>query len=105
MQTNFSQRAIAEKTRRHFVAIAVYRLTLSTPLARELGIAYTPTFVLIGRGKEVLRIDSFVRPFHIAAALDYVASGAYRKEPSFQRYLQAHAERLRSRGVRVDLWN
>jgi hypothetical protein len=45
-----------------------------------------------------------VRPFHLAGALDYVASGGYRKEPSFQRYLQAHAERLRERGEPVNLW-
>ena len=53
---------------------------------------------------EVLRIDSYVRPFHLASALDYVASGAYRREPSFQRYLQARGERLRGRGENVELW-
>lgn len=93
------------EVRRLIGKFTVYRLTLSTPLARKLRIAYTPTFVFFKGGKEVLRIDSFVRPFHIAAALDYVASGAYRKEPSFQRYLQARAERLRARGEKVDLWN
>ena len=36
--------------------------------------------------------------------LDYVASGAYRNEPSFQRYIQARAERIRAGGGRVDLW-
>lgn len=195
MQTNFSQRAIVDKTRRHFVAIAlnlwgdreiawidgrrmtekalgrelrvqftptllfldekgavalrgakpvallfetpycagcdelhreglrrpevrkllerfvVYRLTLddkrspATTWARELRVAYTPTVVFFDRGKEVFRIDAYLRPFHLASALDYVAGGAYRKEPSFQRYLQARAERLRGRGERVDLWN
>jgi len=83
----------------------VYRLTLSTPLARKLQVAYTPTIVLFDRGREVLRIDSYVRPFHLASALDYVASGAYRREPSFQRYLQARGERLRGRGAKIDLWN
>jgi len=33
-----------------------------------------------------------------------VASGAYRTEPSFQRFLQAEAERQRARGETVDLW-
>ena len=93
------------EVRRLVGKFTVYRLTLAAPQARELRIAYTPTLVLFDRGKEVLRIDSFVRPFHIAAALDYVASGAYRKEPAFQRYLQARAERLRGRGASVDLWN
>ena len=46
----------------------------------------------------MFRIEAYVRPFHLAAALDYVASGAYRSEPSFQRYLQARAERMRGRG-------
>lgn len=89
----------------------VYRLTLddkrspATTWARELRVAYTPTVVFFDRGKEVFRIDAYLRPFHLASALDYVASGAYRKEPSFQRYLQARAERLRGRGEKVDLWN
>ena len=89
----------------------VYRLTLddkrspATTWARELRVAYTPTVVFFDRGKEVFRIDAYLRPFHLASALDYVASGAYRKEPSFQRYLQARAERLRGRGETVDLWN
>jgi hypothetical protein len=45
-----------------------------------------------------------VRPFHLAGGLDYVASGGYRKEPSFQRYLQGQADKLRERGERVELW-
>jgi thioredoxin-related protein len=92
------------EVRRLIDRFTVYRLTLSAPEARELRVAYAPTLVLFARGKEVLRIDSYVRPFHIASALDYVASGAHRKEPSFQRHLQARAERLRGRGGSVNLW-
>jgi thioredoxin-related protein len=89
----------------------VYRLTLDdmrdaqATWARSLRVAYTPTLLLFDGGREVLRIDSYVRPFHLASALDYVASGAYRKEPSFQRFVQARGERLRERSGRVDLWN
>lgn len=88
----------------------VHRLTLDerrnaqTTWARDLRVAYTPTTVFFDRGREVLRIDSYVRPFHFAAALDYVASGAYRGEPSFQRFVQARGERMRARGAPVDLW-
>lgn len=82
----------------------LYRLGLDDPWARKLGIAYTPSIVLFDAGKEALRIEAYVRPFHLAGALDYVASGAYRKEPSFQRYLQARSERMRARGEPVDLW-
>lgn len=73
--------------------------------ARELGIHYAPTLVFFDRaGKEVFRVEAYVRPFHLAGALDYVASGAYAKEPSFQRYLQARADAMRERGENVDLW-
>ena len=90
---------------------SVYRLALNdvrtsgATWARDLRVAYTPTIVFFDRGKEVFRIDTYVRPFHLAAALDYVASRAYRKEPSFQRYLQARAESMRGRGDKIDLWN
>jgi thioredoxin-related protein len=99
------------EVRRLLERFSVYRLTLGemrtpqTTWARQLRVAYTPTIVIFDRGKEVLRLDTYLRPFHLASALDYVASGAYRKEPSFQRYLQARAGRLRERGDKVDLWN
>jgi thioredoxin-related protein len=70
-----------------------------------LRIAYTPTLALFDeRGREVLRIEAYVRPFHLAAALDYVASGAYRTEPAFQRFVQGRAEAMRGRGEAVKLW-
>jgi thioredoxin-related protein len=72
--------------------------------ARELGIAFAPTLVFFERGAEVFRVEAYVRPFHLASALDYVGSGAYRSEPSFQRYVQARADRMRARGETVDLW-
>ncbi len=73
--------------------------------ARDLGVSWTPSVLFFdASGREVFRIDTYLRPFHLASALDYVASGAYRTEPSFQRYLQARAERKRAAGERVDLW-
>jgi thioredoxin-related protein len=73
--------------------------------ARELAIHFAPTLVFFDRmGKEIFRVESYVRPFHLAGALDYVASGAYGNEPSFQRYLQARADVQRERGQTVDLW-
>ena len=73
--------------------------------ARELKVAYTPTIVFFDAGgTEVFRIEAYVRPFHLAAGFDYVGSGAYRTEPSFQRYLQARAEKIRAAGGRVELW-
>ncbi|HVO90277.1 MAG TPA: thioredoxin fold domain-containing protein [Casimicrobiaceae bacterium] len=73
--------------------------------ARELDIAYVPTLVLFAPdGREALRVDAYLRAFHLASALEYVAGGAYREEPSFQRYIQTRAQRLRDRGQPVELW-
>ena len=73
--------------------------------ARELDIAYTPSIVFFdASGREVFRIGAYLRPFHLAASFAYVASGAYLREPSFQRYLQSRAERLREKGEVVELW-
>jgi len=73
--------------------------------ADALGVTFTPTIVFFGaEGREVFRIDAYLRPFHLESSLDYVASGAYRDEPSFQRFIQARAERLRARGATVEIW-
>ena len=87
---------------------------LTTPFARpttardwaaELGVTYTPAMIFFANdGREVFRIDAYLRPFHLASALEYVASGAYRDEPSFQRFIQGRADRLRAQGKTVDLW-
>jgi len=73
--------------------------------ASALNILYTPSIVFFdANGREVFRTEAFVRPFHLAGSFAYVSSGAYAKEPSFQRFLQAHAEALRKQGRPVDLW-
>ena len=72
--------------------------------ARALGVAYTPSLVFFdGGGREVFRVEGYLRPFHFASSLDYVASGAYLREPEFQRYVEARASARRARGERVDL--
>jgi thioredoxin-related protein len=74
--------------------------------ASSLKLTYVPTMIFFDdRGREVFRIEAYLRPFHLAGSLEYVASGAYRTEPSFQRFLQAEGERQRTRGETVDLWN
>jgi thioredoxin-related protein len=78
--------------------------TTAADWARALKVVYTPTVILFDSGREVFRIESYVRPHHLAAGLQYVASGTYRKEPSFQRFLHAQAEKMRSRGEPVELW-
>lgn len=56
------------------------------------------------QGREVFRFDGYMRPFHIESAFEYVADGAYRQQPNFQRFVQAKADRLREQGKPVDLW-
>lgn len=73
--------------------------------ARELKILYTPSIVFFdAKGHEVFRAEAYLRPFHLAGSLAYVSSGAYLKEPSFQRFLQARGERMRKQGQSIDLW-
>ena len=73
--------------------------------ARDLRIDLYPTVVFFdAQGKEVFRFDGYMRPFHIESAFDYVASGAYDREPQFQRFVQARADKLREQGKPVDLW-
>ena len=82
------------------------RKTSAASWAQALKVGYVPTLLLFdAAGREVFRAEAYLRPFHVVGALEYVSSGAYRREPSFQRFLQAKAERLRERGDPVDLWN
>ena len=109
----------AEETRKLLARFDVYRLdvksgtavvapdgarTTAEQWARDLKVLYTPGVILFdAAGREVLRIEAYVRMFHLQSALDYVASGAYLQEPNFQRYVQARADAMRDRGQRVDI--
>ena len=80
--------------------------TQASSWAHRLKLGYMPAMVFFDeRGREVFRVEAYLRPFHLASALEYVAGRAYLKEPSFQRFLQDRATRMRSRGEPVDLWN
>lgn len=73
--------------------------------ARSLQVLNTPSLVFFDAGgREVFRSEGYLRPFHLASTLDYVASGAYRDEPSFQRFIQKRADAMRAAGRKVDLW-
>jgi thioredoxin-related protein len=73
--------------------------------ARALNVVYTPSLVFFSAdGDEVFRAEGFMRPFHLAATLEYVASGGYRTEPSFQRFVQKSTDALRATGANADLW-
>ena len=72
--------------------------------AREANVVYTPSFAFFDTsGSEVFRVEGYLRPFHLASSLDYVASGGYRTQPEFQRFIEARAAARRARGERVEL--
>lgn len=72
--------------------------------ADALDVNYAPSLVFFdAQGREVFRTEAYLRSFHIHGAIDYVVSGAYRWQPSFQRFLQHRTEMLSARGIEVDL--
>lgn len=72
--------------------------------ANALSVNYTPTLVFYSaEGKEVFRTEGYLKAFHIESALDYVASGSYREQPNFQRYISDRNEKLLEQGIVVDL--
>ncbi len=73
--------------------------------ARQLGVHYAPGILLFDTtGKEVIRWESSFRVFHTLGMFDYVSSGAFRDEPSLQRYLAARTEHIRESGRDVNIW-
>ena len=103
MRTNFSDRRIADKTRRHFVPIALNirgdrevrgpdgRLHTEKTFAALLRVQFTPTLVFFDeKGNIVLRLNGYYPPHKFRAALDYVAT---RQEgrTEFAVFLQRHA--------------
>lgn len=78
--------------------------TTAAKWARELDIKYAPAIVFFDRsGNEIFRTEAYLRAFHTQAAFDYISSGAYLDQPSFQRYIQARADDMRARGIEVDI--
>lgn len=81
------------------------RLTTEAALAKAMAISYTPSVLLFeSDGREIIRLEGYVRRYHLQSALEYVASGAWREWPSFQRYIQGRAEAQRERGEPVVIW-
>jgi thioredoxin-related protein len=78
--------------------------TTARQWADALGVGYVPAAVFFDDGKEVMRVEAMFKAFHVQSVMDYVASRAYRTQPSFQRFIQGRSDGLREAGVSVDLW-
>lgn len=73
--------------------------------AQSLKVSYAPTFILFDAdNNEIIRSEAMFKRFHTASMLDYCLSGAYLKEPSFQRFISARSEHIREQGRDVDIW-
>ena len=84
--------------------LADERQTTPARWARELGVQYAPSLVFFDvQKREVFRTEGYLKAFHIQSAMDYVASGAYREQPEFQRYIATRADTLEAQGMHVDL--
>ncbi|RTZ61422.1 MAG: thioredoxin [Gammaproteobacteria bacterium] len=78
--------------------------TTAKQWAKKLHVQYAPSMVFFDPGgKEVFRTEAWLRGFHTQSALDYVASGAYKTQPEFQRYIEARADDLRAKGIDVEI--
>ncbi len=99
MVTNFSQRNIVEKTRKHFVAIALNlwgdrettwldgQTRSEKALARFLDVQFTPTLLFFDeRGAVVARLNGYYPPHRFEAVLDFV-SGKHERKETLAAYL------------------
>ena len=78
--------------------------TTARKLAKQLDVKYAPSMVFFDKSKEVFRTEAYLKAFHTQSVLDYVASGAYRTQPNFQRFIAARADKIEAQGIHVDLW-
>ena len=103
MVTNFSQRAIVDKMRGKFVAIALNiwgdretvwldgRKRTEKALARHLDVQFTPTLLFLDeQGNVAARLNGYWPPHTFDAALDYVAAKDDKRE-SLAVYLARRA--------------
>lgn len=70
----------------------------------DLDVQYAPSMVFFDRqGAEVFRTEAYLKAFHMQSSMDYVASGGYLEQPSFQRFIASRADALEGQGIHVDL--
>ena len=71
---------------------------------KKLDVKYAPSVLFFNmQGKEIFRIDAYLKAFHVQSVMDYVASGAYKRQSNFQRYIDERADHLREQGIEVNL--
>ena len=72
--------------------------------AKKLDVKYAPSLLFFDEsGEEIFRSDAYLKAFHTQTVMDYVASGAYKTQSNFQRYVDQRADHLREQGIEVNL--
>jgi len=90
-------------------------VTTKKKLAKKYRIQFTPTMQFFEKEQssnsngspqkeEIWRIMGYWKPFHFLNTFVYIQEKGYIEQPSFQRWLQAHAEKLRMQGKEINLW-
>ena len=71
-----------------------------------LNITHTPTVIFFDeKANEIIRAESIFKNFHFQTIVEYVASDAYKEEKEFQRYLSQKANKIRDKGIDVNIWD
>ncbi len=82
-----------------------------TQWSEDLKIQHTPSLVFFvkdsetGKNKEIFRVDSYLRAFHLESVLLYIADKHYIQFPEFQRYIHERVDRLQEKGIKIELWD
>lgn len=78
--------------------------TTAKQWANKLKVKYAPSLVFFDtKGREIIRTEAYFKSFHLQSVMEYVSSGEYKNYPSFQRYIDVRADKLRAKGVDIDL--
>ncbi len=79
--------------------------TTARAWAEQLNINDFPTLALFDvNGQEIIRTDGMLKGFHTMAVLEYALSGAWKTQPSFQRFIEHLADEIRAGGEDVNIW-
>ena len=71
----------------------------------QLKLTDLPAMVFFDQhGNEIIRKDAFLKTFHFQSLLHYVVDKAYKKYPSFQRFIEHRSKTLREQGIDVNIW-
>jgi thioredoxin-related protein len=111
LRETLSLKEITSRTRKHFDVVAINlrgdrevtdlagRKMPEKDFAAAMDAKYTPVFVVIDdNGKELMRLNGFQPPARFDAAIDYIATAAYRLNPNFNTYLKARVASTMVRG-------